>query len=1027
MRVKFGKLAYFVALPVIAAIGYIALWSFDPESKLRQLIDERFPPVSAEERQLEQAQRSAHALGQISPNIIVNFPSSLLSERANQALIDAVNAIVEENPSISISNPSLRFGKQGPIVEADLTYQIRDPIATKIEGSLRGYAGIAIEGTDLVIAPALKSFRVSSLEVEAAQWNLREAADVVNGVIAELIDNINGSIQPTRIALPLAPLGTPDARAVPVNISIGNQTLSFVPPMLKGGALLIEPERVAVLAEVTLDDEEPPAPDNVPAVASFDDYRRMFMTAASQAGLNNDGSNRVELHASVGLLRTLLARHTEIVGADTLRDQSAALVDAQLDALKSPDVGAVVILAAVLDLLSERANELLATALDQRGVRMAEPLLLMPELGRVLAATRLVGSVPNSLVEVTLDTTLQFTIEVAEDRVLFVPAIYSITLLDVVAEGFDDLDLGRLLSSVNVMMVPIIEAINSHARDLAVAIEIEFPAPREIPLATLAKHVDGLSISPETISVDAIHIHESVAFVDPERVRVIGDWESGPKAAPAQSGGIASADMAAVQRKLDAIWQTHFTPLDSIDADAGVLVKSAPIASFVMDSFNRAKLTIAYDLGVEERIPRTAIGREGTYDVVCKRESCDQGACKEGNCTRGRCPDSNSCITDHCPLDQCSRNSCERRSCSSCPVVTLVPRTALTPPVKGATPQCALEKQLCETDAQLDFLACEGAQEAALKECNFRAELKRKECEARELWELGQCHASIKECLTREGSKYESCLKLEKLAFLECETRKAGEKAACNLKQDGMMALCEAGELFAKPFNNYEHVGDVSGAVSVVGGAHLQGVVLSLSPDLRAVRFETRVGATFSIAADVVVEPRNLGYLACQFDARLPLSVRATVPEQQIGLSATVGDPRVTDTENGLLLVLPVAVQPVALRGKLSPPPIDVFATGLGSTAVSCPLAAGLARLPLMAVTGEIHGPLLAPVREALCSKSTAIKEMVCGEFEREVPIGSLDITIPVPVLDVADLSVRPVIDLVDSGILVKMDLGSRE
>jgi hypothetical protein len=301
---------------------------------------------------------------------------------------------------------------------------------------------------------------------------------------------------------------------------------------------------------------------------------------------------------------------------------------------------------------------------------------------------------------------------------------------------------------------------------------------------------------------------------------------------------------------------------------------------------------------------------------------------------------------------QCMRGPCTREPCSR-------------PPGK-----CAWNCQRCVKVWGKRYCTDEPGCKASRHACNVQEE------------------AKVAACNVHEESKKAACNTREEAELAACKARKTTEEAACALVNTTVSSIKEIGD-----------IGRFGGHAQVEAHASIHTPELAYDAGQSSFKLSVRPDAAAVLRGALSFKPYDIGHiLVCAAPGSIPFRVNAELIAERLSVAAQISP---TSSASGSLR-LKLTFDPLTLRGKLSPSPIDALLTNNPQLFVMCnPVLTGL---PTAAnVLGKISAYTSLDVLTALeravpgnqVEALNLVRALTSGDMQQTVAIQPFQIDVP--------------------------------
>lgn len=554
-------------------------------------INNKWPPVPLQQIQDEAVARSSAALSRLDgPNVLLQVEAAAVQKWLQPELQKAVRRLNESRPDLQLHVDAIAVsfeGQRGELSGAFKLHLVKQDLI--ITGAIEGLAYLALDGGTLFVRPALGKLRIQSVHSESKKsWWI---PPLVNVLFAELLlvrDHINGQLPTYTQHLQVAPVTLPGEPRSNVPITFPDPfrpgaTISetFVPPVLKGAALLADRDRITVLGQLSLKNVSAPAPGS----ASTDDFlvlRREFTSRMKASGLIANPASGISFDISASFIEDLVRQYTSQVFT---RDRVSAAVQASYDALPKlthPDIGVSLETAMVAKVVEERLRSTLdAWASKHSGAVSDAKFEVRPQ--HFWAGASAAFNLPDA--GVRLETKVAVAVPAAGmgAGIRLYPAIDQIEVTKLYADSFGDLP--GLLRGINTFLAAAVGAANAALQPVDVGLD---PLTLgTIDFRTMAAS-GGISVTPETYKPPAMALTNAALLLDENRIMVMAD------ATPVASDALAaspSADFDTYRKAYHARWSEPFGN-PARPGIAHAYLKTSAVTHYVNTAVNNAHLAL---------------------------------------------------------------------------------------------------------------------------------------------------------------------------------------------------------------------------------------------------------------------------------------------------------------------------------------------------------------------------------------------------------------------------------------------------
>ena len=221
------------------------------------------PGVTSEDRRREAVRASSTALAMMNaPTFLVTISESDIQALAGEAIKAATQ---DEDGPLQIGEPKITLGEQGISFSAVAKGKMRDS-EIALSGHIDGSVVVAVEGTEIVLRPALESVALDRVEgVDLTNLPLQSPDSLLaslvvasNVILNSGIAQINAQIEPIREKIKISPLGTPGHPGEKIKFTVDDQKREIPAPVLAATSLLIEPRGLHVMGQLIKEGAELP-------------------------------------------------------------------------------------------------------------------------------------------------------------------------------------------------------------------------------------------------------------------------------------------------------------------------------------------------------------------------------------------------------------------------------------------------------------------------------------------------------------------------------------------------------------------------------------------------------------------------------------------------------------------------------------------------------------------------------------------------------------------------------------------------
>lgn len=565
-------------------------------------INNKWPPAPLQQLQDEAVQRSSTALNRLDgPNVLLQVNSSEIQRWLDPELQKAVGKLNETRPDLHLQVDTVQVsfeGQRGSISGA-FELHVAKPDLT-VAGTIEGFTYLSLDGRTLSVRPALGKLRLKSVHSDSQQsWWLPPAIDALYAELLLVRDNINGLLPTYTAQLQVAPVTLPGEPRGNVPITFPDpfhpgSTLSetFVPPVLKGAALLADSDRLTVLGQLSVKDVPAPAPGGT-GTDDFLVFRREFRSRLKASGLVADPASGISFDVAASFINDLFRQS---IGQVFTRDRVSAAVQASYDALPKlthPDVGVSLDTRTVSKVVEDRIRTTLdAWAAKQSATVSGTKFEVRPQY--FWAGTSAAFNVSGAGAKVEASVAVAVPAAGTAAGIRLYPAIDQLSLTKLTADSYGDLT--GLLRGVNTFLAGAIGAANAALKPVDVGLD-----PLKLGTVDFRSMVTapGITVSPQTYTPPAIAVSNTALLLDENRIMVMA--EANPVASAAQAAK-PPVDFDAYRRAYLARWSEPFGD-PALPGVARAYVRTSAVARYVNTAFNDAHLAMAAAISTDSTSP----------------------------------------------------------------------------------------------------------------------------------------------------------------------------------------------------------------------------------------------------------------------------------------------------------------------------------------------------------------------------------------------------------------------------------------
>lgn len=577
---------------VLAGIGLAALVVGTLQAAALFYINNKWPPVSAQHMQAEAVARNSAALGRMdAPNLLLQVEASAVRKWLQPELQKAVLRLNESRQDLHlvVGAVDVRFKGQHGALSGPFELRLAKQGVT-LTGSIEGLAYLALDGSTVTVRPAFGKLKLDSVRSESEKsWWLPAAAGAIFAELVLVRDNINGQLPTFAEQLRVAPVTLPGQPRPGVPISFPDPfhagstiTQTFVPPVLKGAAVLADGDHLTVLGQLSLDDVPAPGPDG----ARTDDFlvfRREFQHRLASSGLAADPVSAVSFDLSETFIKELFRQS---IGQVFTRDRVTKAVQASYEALpqlRRPDVGVSLDTPTLSKVVEQRLRSTLdAWASANSGNVTSAKFEVRPQ--HFWAAASAAFDVTSVGARVAATVAVAVPVAGSAAGVKLYPAVDQLAVTQLRADSFGDL--AGLLRGVNTFLAGAIGAANAALQPVDVGLE-----PLTLGTIDFRSMVSApeVSVSPQTYKPPAMALANAALLLDESRVMVMADANTVTAVAPADTPPV---DFDTYRKAYQARWAEAFGD-PARPGVAHAYVRTSAVARYVNTTVNNAHLALS--------------------------------------------------------------------------------------------------------------------------------------------------------------------------------------------------------------------------------------------------------------------------------------------------------------------------------------------------------------------------------------------------------------------------------------------------
>jgi hypothetical protein len=938
------------------------------------------PAANSVDRRREAVRASSSALtAMTAPTFLVT-----ISEPDVQALVaKAINAAKpDEGRPLQVGEPKITLGEQGISFSAEARGKLQSFDAT-LSGHLDGSVALTVEGTDIVLRPALDSVvldavegvKLTDLPLQSPDALLEDLVALSNVILNSGMEQINSQIEPIRQPIEISPLGTPGHPGETIKFKVGDREQEIAAPVLAATSLLVEPHGLHVMGQLVKEGAELPQAAS-PATEDFAAFRDDYFAAATAAfGKELAPFDRTQFSVSRSFLKDYLSVLPAVTSEDNRR-RSILQNGAALGRIAGPDMVALFPAAFLKEQLAKRIEERRAD-LNSSAIRIGRVDLSFGNQELRLSAP-ISGAIDAAGGKVSMKGVVEgaVTLLPLEDgRLQALPSLARLEVSEINLEGQSAMPVD--LTGVNVGLNGLLSATLDTVNGLIDTIPITVTNPAIDPIVLSGNRL--FSASRELVGqLDAGQMPAALR----ERFSTKEIVLTTDQVAVQQPGLVWTiADAGAtydVRNEAKALAVYERTPGLTLSRDT---ITPAPIAwenaAILLSPQGLMLLTDVSVEGLAAREPKKPVeGLENeATDAAFERYSAAFLDLWKGlgvpitdtvtvglsahrladyiNQTWASAPDihadyafdTGSTPMESTPISLYDKpdlsckldpRACARRTCpkdSTCRVDSCTRRTCDL--------DCGRDPGQCDQDCSTEIcgrnpfsgkkVCTPGPQDLTCvlekAACNTAAEL-HLDCRARELGCNSDADADYLACQTKEQAGYEACIAKNKACNVDAEA----DYATCQTASASEKALCD----FGREFNDWAgDLGKISGTARAKGSASMTVNQLSVSDDLREASFQSSIAGDFDVNGTLDFVPYDIGnFVVCPWSGTADFASKVHLPEQSPAIRADIAIEK--GDEAGSSIELVTKFDEVTVEAKLEPTPAEAVLGQNPQIAIIC-------------------------------------------------------------------------------------------
>lgn len=578
---------------LLAIAGTLALAIAGAQLVALAYINNKWPPVPLQQLQDEAVQRSSSALYRLDgPNVLLQVNASEIQRWLEPEVQKAVAKLNTSRPDLHLEVDAVQVSFQGQrgSISGAFKIHVAKPDLT-VSGTIEGFTYLSLDGRTLSVRPALAKLRLTSVHSDSEQsWWLPAAIDALYAELFLVRDNVNGLLPTYTAQLQVAPVTLPGEPRGNVPITFPDPfhagstlTETFVPPVLKGAALLADSNHLTVLGQLSVKDVAAPSPGNV-GTDDFLVFRREFRSRLKASGLVADPASGISFDVASSFINDLFRRS---FGQVFTRDRVSAAIQASYDALPkltNPDIGVSLDTPTVSKVVGDRIRATLdAWAAKQSATVSDTKFEVRPQY--FWAGSSAAFDVPGAGAKVEASLAVAVPAAGTGTGIRLYPAIDQLSLSKLTADSYGDLT--GLLRGVNTFLAGAIGAANAALKPVDVGLD-----PVKLGTVDFRSMVTapGITVSPQTYTPPAIAVSNTALLLDENRVMVMA--EANPVAPGSAQAAKPPIDFDTYRKAYLARWSDPFGD-PALPGVAHAYVRTSAVARYVNTAFNNSHLTLA--------------------------------------------------------------------------------------------------------------------------------------------------------------------------------------------------------------------------------------------------------------------------------------------------------------------------------------------------------------------------------------------------------------------------------------------------
>lgn len=246
----------------VVTCGVFLLSSCDrTAARIKEAINQKWPPVSSFDRRAQALASSENALGQLRPVAYLEIDRETLDQIpgvVDQQL--AAGRAAHPNQQLpSVSHLKVSAQDEGLYVTCDFDLTVPDP-AVQLRGNLDGQMTIVQQGNFLLPAVAFNRVTLRDLKWTQSPVDANVAVPAINSILRATINNLNGAIHLSQINLAFGPIGSFDPATLSAQgLKVTGTKIEIPTPTVAAVSYFASSDSLQIMADVRLPGE-PTAP-----------------------------------------------------------------------------------------------------------------------------------------------------------------------------------------------------------------------------------------------------------------------------------------------------------------------------------------------------------------------------------------------------------------------------------------------------------------------------------------------------------------------------------------------------------------------------------------------------------------------------------------------------------------------------------------------------------------------------------------------------------------------------------------------